>query len=55
MVVGSWKELHCVFVDLEKAYGAKRGGVTVVRFAVGVTDGFKAEVGLHQGLALSPF
>ena len=29
--------------------------MTVVRPAVGVMDGFEVEVGLHQGLALSPF
>lgn len=29
--------------------------VTVVRWPVRVTDGFKVEVGLHQGSALSPF
>ena len=29
--------------------------MTVVRCAVGVTDGFKLEVRLHQGLALNPF
>ena len=75
------KELHCVFVDLEKAYDRvprdelwycmRRSGVpekyvkviqdmyedcvTAVRCAVGVTEGFKVEVGLHQGSALSPF
>ena len=29
--------------------------VTNVRCTVGMTEGFKVEVGLHQGLALSPF
>ena len=29
--------------------------MTVVRCAVTVKDGFKVEVGLHQGLALNPF
>ena len=28
--------------------------MTVLRHVVVVTDGFKVEVGLHQGLALSP-
>ena len=28
---------------------------TTVRCAVGVTEDFKVEVGLHQGLALRPF
>ncbi|KAK2891510.1 hypothetical protein Q8A73_017175 [Channa argus] len=75
------RELHCVFVDLEKAYDRvpreelwycmRTSGVaekyvrvvqdmyesckTVVRCAVGVTEEFKVEVGLHQGSALSHF
>ncbi|KAK3522807.1 hypothetical protein QTP86_001539 [Hemibagrus guttatus] len=75
------KELHCVFVDLEKAYDRvpreelwycmRKSGVaekyvrvvqdmyersrTVVRCAVGQTEEFKVEEGLHQGSALSPF
>ncbi|KAK3557836.1 hypothetical protein QTP86_003178 [Hemibagrus guttatus] len=75
------KELHCVFVDLEKAYDRvpreelwycmRKSGVaekyvrvvqdmyersrTMVRCAVGQTEEFKVEVGLHQGPALSPF
>ncbi|KAK3553015.1 hypothetical protein QTP86_031159, partial [Hemibagrus guttatus] len=78
---GGQRELHCVFVDLEKAYDRvpreelwycmRKSGVaekyvrvvqdmyersrTVVRCAVGQTEEFKVEVGLHQGLALSPF
>ncbi|KAK3549546.1 hypothetical protein QTP86_003957 [Hemibagrus guttatus] len=73
------RELHCVFVDLEKAYDRvpreelwycmRKSGVakkyvrvvqdmyersrTVVRCAVGQTEEFKVEVGLHQGSALS--
>ncbi|KAK3525944.1 hypothetical protein QTP70_011034 [Hemibagrus guttatus] len=75
------RELHCVFVDLEKAYDRvpreelwycmRKSGVaeryvrvvqdmyersrTVVRCAVGQTEEFKVEVGLHQGSALSSF
>ncbi|KAK3570860.1 hypothetical protein QTP86_029399 [Hemibagrus guttatus] len=73
--------VHCVFVDLEKAYDRvpreelwycmRKSGVaekyvrvvqdmyeknrTVVRCAVGQTEEFNVEVGLHQGSALSPF
>ncbi|KAK3568192.1 hypothetical protein QTP86_000235 [Hemibagrus guttatus] len=75
------RELHCVFVDLEKAYDRvpreelwycmRKSGVaekyvrvvqdlyersrTVVRCAVGQTEEFNVEVGLHQVSALSPF
>ncbi|KAK3531775.1 hypothetical protein QTP70_029759, partial [Hemibagrus guttatus] len=75
------RELHCVFVDLEKGYDRlpreelwycmRKSGVaekyvrevqdmyersrTVVRCAVGQTEEFKVEVGLHQGSALSHF
>ncbi|KAK3521454.1 hypothetical protein QTP70_005649 [Hemibagrus guttatus] len=75
------RELHCVFVDLEKAYDRvpreelwycmRKSGVaekyvrvvqdmyerirTVVRCAVGQTEEFNVEVGLHQGSALSPY
>ena len=69
------KELHCDFVDLEKAYDKVpkeelcycmrksqvaekyvkvvqdmyENSVTTVRCAVGMTEGFKVEVGLQQG------
>ncbi|KAK3552816.1 hypothetical protein QTP86_022562, partial [Hemibagrus guttatus] len=75
------RELHCVFVDLEKAYDSvpreelwycmRKSGVaekyvrvvqdmyersrTVVKCAVGQTEEFNVEVGLHQGSAPSPF
>ena len=75
------KELHCVFVDLEKAFDKVpreelwycmrklqvaekyvkvvqdmyENIVTTVRCVVGMTEGFKVKVGLHQGLVLSPF
>uniref|UniRef100_A0A8C4NFF6 ribonuclease H n=1 Tax=Eptatretus burgeri TaxID=7764 RepID=A0A8C4NFF6_EPTBU len=75
------KELHCVFVDLEKAYDRvpreelwhwmRKSGVvekyvrivqdmyedsvTAARCAVGMTNPFKVNVGLHQGSTLSPF
>ncbi|KAK3536039.1 hypothetical protein QTP70_025506 [Hemibagrus guttatus] len=74
------RELHCVFVDLEKAYDRvpreelwycmRKSGVaekyvrvvqdmyersrTVVRCAVGQTEEFKVEVGLHQGTGFEP-
>lgn len=54
------KNLHSFFVDLEKLSRARvpkadmyEGSVTMS--AVEVTVAFKVEVGLHQGLALSPF
>ena len=81
VLMGKYRELHCVFVDLEKAYDKVpreelwycmrksrvtkkyvkvvqdmyENSVTTVRCAVGMTEGFKVEVGLHQGLTLSPF
>ena len=75
------KELHCVFVDLKKAYDKVpreelwycvktsqvaekyvkvvqdmyENSITTVRCAVEMTEGFKVEVGLHQGSTLCPF
>ena len=75
------RELHYVFVKLEKAYYRvlreklwycmRKSGIvekyvrlvqdmykeseTVVRCAVETTESFNVKVGLHQGLALSPF
>ena len=75
------RKLHCVFVDLEKAYNRvpreemwyfmRKSGIaekyvrlvqniyeeseTVVRGAIRTTESFKVKVGLHQGIALSPF
>ena len=39
----------------EGVQGIYRNCKTVLRCAVGVTDKFKVEVGLHQGSALSTF
>lgn len=74
------KELHCVFVDADKAYDGvpgeelgfcmRKSGLSekyvrvvldiyedseIVMRVVGVIDGFKVWVGLHQGSTVSPF
>ena len=40
---------------VRQVHGMKKSRMTVVRCAIVVTDGFKVEVGLHQGLATSSF
>ena len=48
-VVWSGREVCRLVPDMYES------SMTVVRFTVGVTDGVKVEVGLHQGSALGPF
>ncbi|KAK3513913.1 hypothetical protein QTP70_032842, partial [Hemibagrus guttatus] len=49
------RELHCVFVDLEKAYDRVPREELWYCMRKSGTEEFKVEVGLHQGSALSPF
>ena len=49
------KELHCVFVDLEKAYDkVPREEVWYCMRKSGLAEKYVEKVGLHQGSALSP-
>ncbi|XP_063862085.1 uncharacterized protein LOC135101691 [Scylla paramamosain] len=53
-----WYCMRCLEVAEKYVKVAKdryENNVTVVRCAAGMMEGFKVEVGLHQGLALSPF
>ena len=52
------QDLHCVFIDLEKAYDRLMKDMhhqreTVVRCATGTSEHFAVEFGLHQGCAFS--
>ena len=57
-MTGCW---YCIWkTGVEEKYvrlvqDISESSVTAVKCAVGVTDGFKVEVGLHQGSTLSPF
>ena len=57
-MTGCW---YCIWkTGVEEKYvrlvqDISESSVTAVKCAVGVTDGFKVEVGLHQGSAMSPF